>query len=41
MTPEMRFPEVSGLGLNRKVAECAFDQESGVVRLLIGETEHL
>jgi hypothetical protein len=29
----MRFSEVSGLGLNRKVAECAFYRERGVVRL--------
>jgi hypothetical protein len=37
----MRFPEVSGLGLNWKVAECALDRESGVVRLRIGEIERL
>jgi hypothetical protein len=41
MTSEMRFPEVSDLGLNWKLAERAFDRESGVVRLRIGDTEHL
>ncbi len=41
MTSQMRFPEVSGLGLNWKVAECAFERESGVVLLRIGETEDL
>jgi hypothetical protein len=40
MTWEKLFPQASGLGLNWKVAECAFDQESGVVRWRIEETEH-
>jgi hypothetical protein len=37
----MRFPDVSGLGLKRKVAECAFDREGGAVRLRNGKTGHL
>jgi hypothetical protein len=37
----MRFPEVSGPGLNWKAVECALDRESGVVRVRIGESEHL
>jgi hypothetical protein len=41
MTSEMRFPEVSGPGLNWKAVECALDRESGVVRVRIGESEHL
>jgi hypothetical protein len=28
------------LGLNWKVTECEFDRESGLVRLLVEETEH-
>ena len=41
MTSEVRFSEESGLGLNWKVTECAFDREKGVVRLQIGETVDL
>jgi hypothetical protein len=40
MTSEKLFPEVSGLGLNWKVAESEFDRESGFLRLPIEETEH-
>jgi hypothetical protein len=41
MNSEMRSPEVSGPGLNLKAVECALDRESGVVRVRIGESEHL
>jgi hypothetical protein len=41
MTWEKLFPQASGLGLSWKVAECAFDRESEVVRWRIEEAEPL
>jgi hypothetical protein len=41
MTPEKRFHELLGLGLNWEVAESLFDHKRGTILLEIRETERL
>jgi hypothetical protein len=41
MTPEKRFHELLGLGLNWEVAESRFDHKRGTILLEIRETERL